>query len=184
MSDENLIWKEKGRKVILETRVFTVTERSSTGPDGQEGTYIVNEASDWVIVIPEHNDSFLMVRQWRHGEQHLSVEFPGGVIDEGEKPEQGAVRELKEETGAEAGTLIHLGSMNPNPALFSNRVHFFLARDLKFSGTQKLDRDEFVNYREIPIKEVMENMGSEDYHHALMAAALGFYMIFRGKEKS
>lgn len=176
MDDEKLLWHEEERRIIFRTPVFNVTERISRGPDGQKGTYIVNEAPDWVIVIPKHGENFLMVKQWRHGEKALSIEFPGGVIDKGESPEEGAARELKEETGAAAKSLIHLGTMNPNPALFSNKVHVFLAEDLEFSGKQNLDDDEFLKYKELPVKEVCSKMGSPEYPHALMMTALGMYL--------
>ncbi|MBQ9538096.1 MAG: NUDIX hydrolase [Treponema sp.] len=175
MADEKLVWKEEGRKVICKTPVLTVTERESTGPDGQKGRFIVNEAPDWVAVIPVVDDSFLMVRQWRHGEQGLSIEFPGGVIEPGEEPEAGARRELREETGAEAGKLTYLGRVNPNPALCSNHMYFYCAQNLTLTGQQNLDSDEFVNYMKISKKEVFEKMGGPDYPHALMAAALCLY---------
>ena len=172
----NLEWKELGRKEILKTAVFTVTERESQGPNGQCGKYIVNEARDWVCVIPVVGDKFLMVRQWRHGEGALSIEFPGGVIDYGENPEDGARRELLEETGAEAGKLIHLGTVNPNPALFANHFHIYCAKDLRFTGKQNLDSDELLNYMEMDKKEVIAKMGSKDFPHALMATALCLYL--------
>ncbi len=175
-NDKKLVWTEKSKKSILKTPVFTVTERFSEGPDGISGTYIVNEAHDWGIVIPVHNENFLMVKQWRHGEMALSIEFPGGVIEENESPEEGAERELFEETGAKAGKLTHLGTMNPNPALFANHIHVFLAEELVFSGNQNLDSDEFLNFMEIPQKEVIKKMGSPEYPHALMASALCLYL--------
>lgn len=176
MNSSDLVWSEKGRKEILKTRVFTVTERESVSPDGQSGIYVVNEAPDWVIVIPVEKENFLMVRQWRHGEQALSIEFPGGVIDAGESPEEAARRELKEETTANAGRLTKLGAMNPNPALFANHTHVFLAEDLEFSGSQHLDSDEYVKYLELPQREVIKNMGHGEYCHALMAAALALFL--------
>ena len=90
--DEKLKWKEGVPEPLLETVVCSVTKRHNVSFDGTEGDYIIMNAPDWVIVIPEKNDNFLMVKQWRHGEAALSVEFPGGVIDKGEAPEQAARR--------------------------------------------------------------------------------------------
>lgn len=178
MKDEDLIWTAKEKKIITKTPVFDLTSVHSVAPDGKtEGDYIVMDAPDWVIVIPETDDGkFLMVKQWRHGEKKVSIEFPGGVIDKGEKIEDGAKRELKEETGCIAKTLVHLGSMNPNPALMSNHVHIFLAKDLEFTGVQDLDTDEFVDYMKIDKTEVIKKMGSPDYCHAIMGSALGLYL--------
>lgn len=180
MSDKNLRWQQIEKKEIQKTVVMTMNEITSVSPDGEKGRYIVNDAPDWAIVIAEKDGNFLMVRQWRHGEKGISTEFPGGVIDEGETPEMAARRELKEETGFEAGTLTYLGKMNPNPALFRNHSHFFAATDLIPTGKQNLDDDEFVEYMQIPKDEVIRKMGSEEYPHALMAAALMKYMAASG----
>ena|SRR5574344_601935 len=181
--DRTLIWKEESRKVLLDTRVFTVTERTSRAPDGSTGEYIVNEAKDWAIVIPVEKASFLMVRQWRHGEQKLSTEFPGGVIEQGEDPGKAAERELKEETGCTAGKLTFLGKMNPNPALFANHVFIYCAEELSFSGKQQLDDDEYVHFMEIQQSEVFANMGKGEYCHALMGTALALYQQYVASKK-
>lgn len=174
--DEELMWTRLSKKEVCKTPVFTVTSRHNRSASGVEGDYIVNECPDWVIVIAEKDDSFLMVKQFRHGEERLSIEFPGGVIDAGETPEQAAARELLEETGATASSLVHLGSMNPNPALFANHFHVYLATGLTFSGKQELDHDELLDYLELPKKEVLKKMGSAEYPHALMCSAAALYM--------
>ena len=178
--DDKLKWTEGEPKELLKTVVCKVTSRHNTSYDGTEGDYIIMEAPDWVIVIPEKDDNFLMVKQWRHGESALSVEFPGGVIDKGEKPEQAARRELEEETGCRAGKLIKLGSVNPNPALFSNHVHFYLAQELSATGKQHLDEDEFINCMELSKEEVLNGMGTEAFPHAIMGMALSLYIKFNG----
>lgn len=175
-NDESLKWQQGQIKSLLNTCVFEVTSQHNTSSTNVEGDYIILNARDWVIVIAKKDENFLMVKQWRHGERKLSIEFPGGVIDKGEEPEAAAKRELEEETGYKAGKLTKLGSLNPNPALFSNHIHIFLAEDLVATGEQHLDNDEFVNYLEIPIKEVVENMGTEFFHHSLMGTALCLYL--------
>ena len=177
---KNLEWKKEGEKKLLETVVFTVNETTSISPNGETGHYVIMDAPDWVIVIPEIDGNFLMVKQWRHGNNTLSIEFPGGVINKGEKPEDAAKREMEEETGYKAGTLTYLGCANPNPALMKNRVHFFAAEDLQVLGKQNLDEDEFVEYMMIPCDEVYRKIGSEEYPHALMMSALLKYKLLKG----
>lgn len=174
--DKALIWTQEPAQTLLTTPVLTVTQVPATSADGLKGNYIVMDAKDWCIVIPDTGSSFLLVKQWRHGERALSIEFPGGVIETGEAPEKAAARELLEETGCKAGKLTKLGSFNPNPALMSNHVHVYLAEELEKTGAQNLDEDEYVSYFERDKKEVLRNMGSKEYPHALMSAALMLYI--------
>ncbi|GMO47891.1 MAG: NUDIX hydrolase [Termitinemataceae bacterium] len=179
-SDEKqLVWSEKSRKTLLKTRVFSVCETTATSPFGKSRNYSVIEAANWAIVVPEviNKDGkfFAMVKQWRHGAKNLSVEFPGGVIEDDETPAIGAARELREETGYCAGKLTELGCMSPNPAIMANNVYFFLAQDLVKDGDQKLDADEFVNVQLVDCNKVICGMGKPPYIHSLMASALCLY---------
>ena len=40
-----------------------------------------------------------MTEQYRHGTGKIALEFPAGIIDKGETPEEAAIRELQEECG-------------------------------------------------------------------------------------
>lgn len=182
INSNNLCWKQTDKKEILKTKVVTVTETTSISPEGDERNFVVMDAPDWVIVIPElyvnEEKSFLMVEQWRHGSNNLSIEFPGGVIDKGEKPEEAARRELLEETGHETEELIYLGNVSPNPAIMSNRIHFFCAKKLHNTQKLNLDEDEFLHYAIQSAKEVHSLMGKEPYTHGLMCAAFDMYNRF------
>jgi 8-oxo-dGTP pyrophosphatase MutT (NUDIX family) len=180
MEASHLIWTEVERKEVYHSRVVSVNDARCRSPQGEERTFTVIDSSDWVIVVPLiktiRGDCFLMVRQWRHGSGELSLEFPGGVIEKGEKPEEGAVRELAEESAYRAEKLLKLGTMSPNPAIMSNHVHFYYAEDLVPLSHQNLDEDEFVDAELIPAEEVLRDMGKPPYVHSLTAAALALYL--------
>ena len=180
LSDEDkLIWKKTETKDILSTRVMTVTETTSISPEGDTKHFVVMDAPDWVIVIPEiyinNIKNFIMVKQWRHGSNSISIEFPGGVIDKGESPLEAAKRELLEETGFLTDEMIFLGSISPNPAIMSNKVHFYCAKNMHNTHKLNLDDDEYVHYAFMKATDVFSHMGGEKFTHGLTCAACHMY---------
>jgi 8-oxo-dGTP pyrophosphatase MutT (NUDIX family) len=176
---ETLIWQEEGRKKIFDCRIFSVCESYCRSPENERRTFSVINAADWAIIVPvlesPEGRQFVMVRQWRHGSRELSLEFPGGVFEPGENAEEAAARELREETAYTPGKIQKIGEFSPNPAIMSNRVHFFLAENLTNTGSQELDEDEYVETVIVDAADVFNGMGKPPYIHALMASALVLY---------
>lgn len=59
-------------------------------------------AAEGVVIYPilrEDPEKIVMIRQYRYPVGDLIYELPAGLIDDGETPEEAAVREMKEETG-------------------------------------------------------------------------------------
>ncbi|QSH94246.1 NUDIX hydrolase [Treponema phagedenis] len=182
----DLCWAPQGSKEICETRVFTVKEIESLSPKNEKKTFVSIFAPEWVIVIPRIVDStgtayFLMVTQWRHGSAALSTEFPGGVVDKGETPEQAGLRELLEETGKEAVHIEPLGILYPNPAIMQNRSHVFLADCGEKTVAKHLDLDEFLESEAFPVHEILKKLGQPPFDHALMCSAMFLYLQKYGK---
>ena len=180
METSHLIWTEENRKEMFRSALMSLYHTEARSPLGETSAFTVMECPDWVIVVPvfinPKGRQFIMVHQWRHGSRELSVEFPGGILEEGEEPEAGAKRELEEETAYRAEKLVKLGSLRPNPAIMSNTVHFYLAEDLIPLPRQNLDEDEFVDVLFVDEKDVISNMGKAPYVHSLCTAALAFYL--------
>jgi 8-oxo-dGTP pyrophosphatase MutT (NUDIX family) len=180
MDNESLIWKEETRREVYRSRVLSVWDASSRSPRGDTHVFTIIDAADWAIIAPviitERGREFVMVRQWRHGSRELSLEFPGGVFEPGEAPLEAAARELREETAYAPGKIRKIGEFSPNPAIMTNRCHFFLAEDLRPLDKQDLDDDEYVEVELVPISEVFRGLGRPPYVHALMASAYSLYL--------
>jgi 8-oxo-dGTP pyrophosphatase MutT (NUDIX family) len=180
MEIHELAWREEESKIVFDSRIFSVRESLCRSPKNDIKTFTVMDAADWVIAMPlierAGEREFVMVRQWRHGSREMSLEFPGGVMERGETPFAAAGRELREETAYEAGKLRKLGEFRPNPALMANTVHIFLAEDLRHTGAQNLDEDEYLEVIPVKAGEVFRDMGRPPYVHALMGSALALYL--------
>lgn len=126
-------WEETQREELLDCRVFRVERSRATSPvDGSEHEFFRLRAPDWAQIVPvTRDDRIVLVRQFRHGSQDLALEIPSGQVDPGETAEAAAARECLEETGYRARNLHRLGDINPNPALFANRLHGYYALDVE-----------------------------------------------------
>jgi 8-oxo-dGTP pyrophosphatase MutT (NUDIX family) len=177
-------WRVLDRKQMLDCRVFTVNQQRARSPEGREGDFYVLDSADWAMVIPvqknaQGEEEIVMVRQYRHGLDDVTIEFPGGIVEPGEDPGKAVLRELEEETGRRAKKLTKLGEVSPNPAIMSNRFHVYLAEDLEDSGTQSLDPDEELRIQVISKAELLREYGLAPYNHALTLVSVAFWLKAR-----
>jgi 8-oxo-dGTP pyrophosphatase MutT (NUDIX family) len=185
-NDKSLKWKIIKSSTMYDARIFKLRSVLKEDSIGRRASFVSLDSPDWVTVIPElitqknneeNSKEFLVVRQYRHGTESMSMEFPAGLIDPGETPEEAAARELLEETGYRAAELTEIGKVSPNPAFMTNTTHTFLAKGLKKISKQDLDEHEMVDVYTISHKELSRQIGSDDYASAITVQAWYFYMI-------
>ena len=174
--DEALRWETTETRMILHHKIMDIIEKDEQAPDGLKGKYVAIQTRTWVIAIPVIDGRFVMVRQWRHGLNGITVEFPGGVQEDDETPENGAARELLEETGYRAGRVTVLGRCNPNPAIYGNTITFVLAEDLTATNMLHTDEDEFVEPVELPVQEAIERFGDGEFCNVFVGTGIALYM--------
>ena len=172
-------WPVVRTEVVADCRVFKVRRDVSHDPrDSGEHDFFVIEAPDWINVVPLTADGqVILIEQYRHGSKKVTLEIPGGMVDEHESPEETAVRELLEETGYRAGAIELLGSVRPNPAIQNNWLHSFVARDCVLAQAPQLDSLEQIDVRLVDLEEVSQLIAAGAINHALVIAA--FYYLFK-----
>ena len=142
-------------------------------PNGNHLDTIIFEFRSWgnVLAVTKENQAVL-IRQYRHGVQEVMWEIPGGVVDDGEDPLEGAKRELMEETGFGAGNIIEVGKVYPNPAIQQNSLYCYLATDVEQVGEQHLDEAEDIEVQLVPLDELIQMAQEGKFLHALHVAVL------------
>src|SRR6516225_4371402 len=98
-------------------------ERFRSRLSGRTHDYYVLYLADAVTVIAlTPDDRLVLVRQFRAGSVHDSLEPPGGLLEPGEDPCAAGARELLEETGYAGDPPRLIATLWPNPALLSMRI--------------------------------------------------------------
>ncbi|MBI4298219.1 MAG: NUDIX hydrolase [Chloroflexi bacterium] len=152
---------------ILNLRVDTV-ELPKGGKTKRE---IVEHGHSVVVVPVDKGGTVLLVSQFRKATESYLLEAPAGGVEEGESPEECALRELKEETGYTAGTIKHLGSFWIAPGFCTEYMHAYLATDLEPGETDQ-KADENIELARVPLAEVPQRIRSGELRDSKSIAAL------------
>jgi len=177
---KKLTWEKLSSRYIHKGPWATLRTDKCEMPNGHVvEDYYVLEYSNWVnaVAITEDN-KVLMVHQYRHAAEIVSLEIPGGVIDPGEKPEEAMRRELLEETGYQFDDIELLSVVYANPSTANNHTYCYLARGGKKVQEQHLDEQEDIVVEEFTLAEVKDLLLNNKIAQSLHCTGL-FYALMR-----
>jgi ADP-ribose pyrophosphatase len=182
-------WNYLYSKTVFRNRLVCVRQdKYHFLPNDIIKDFTVFELGDWVNIIPLTEDGHVVtIRQFRHGVRRETIEIPGGLISEDDSsPMEAAVREMEEETGYHSIDVVHIGTVEPNPALQTNRCYSFLAKNVYSRSPQLLDPTEAIRVELIQKEDIYRMIRETKITHGLVIAAFAHLLIFEaeGEHKS
>jgi ADP-ribose pyrophosphatase len=159
-------------ETLLQGRAFKIRRDHLKTPDGRDTKFEIIEHGGSVIIIPVDADGNIhFVRQYRHAAGVDLLELPAGTRDGDEPYEECAAREIREETGMEAGILKKVGEFYLAPGYSTEFMVVYLAKELKHNPLEA-DDDEFLEVEKISIQKAFEMAEQGEMPDAKSLAAL------------
>ena len=153
---ENLFEKTLTSEQVYKGKIVNIRLDSVELVNGKTSfREVVEHAGGVVILAVDDNNRAYMVRQFRYPIGRAMLEVPAGKLEKGEDPLEGAIRELREETGLTAEKLVYFGGTYPSPGFCDEQLHIYLALGLTH-GEACPDEDEFLNLEVIDLDELVQ----------------------------
>src|SRR4030042_5814906 len=137
----------RGRRLWIEKRTIRL-------PNGIEKEKVIVHPSNAVAILPVHGDRCILLKQYRYAVDQYIFEAPAGTMEEDEDPIETAQRELIEETGFVAKTIVPKGFIYTTPGYTDEKIFLFEARDLSPSEEFGKDEDELIEVISIPTSDL------------------------------
>jgi 8-oxo-dGTP pyrophosphatase MutT (NUDIX family) len=173
MSEYDNPWQTVTHKQVYDNPWIRVHEDDVINPSGGEGIYGVvhfkNLAIGIVPVDDQHNT--WLVGQYRYALNEYSWEIPMGGSPLEDDPMQGAIRELREETGITANTWQTIMKVHTSNSVTDETGYIYLATDLEIGDTEHEDTEQLIIKR-LPLTEVFEMVRKNEITDCMSAAAL------------
>jgi ADP-ribose pyrophosphatase len=148
---------------VHQGHVWHLATAEFVAPDGERFDRDIVRSPGAVGVLPlffdpEGSPSVLLVDQYRPPYERVVREIPAGMRDvDGEDTADVARRELIEEAGLRAGTVVHLGDIYPSPGMTDSVTSLFLATDCTPVDTDRHGPEErHMELVHLPLTEAIE----------------------------
>lgn len=145
-----------GSEVKLRSYLFEVVEQRLRLADGREieRTSVEHPGAVAIVAIDEQG-RWLLVEQYRYAVRKRLLEVPAGTLEAGETPAETAAREIREETGFAAGSLLRIGGAYAAPGFLTEYIHYFLATGLHADPLPQDDDEDIAPPLHLSYEEVL-----------------------------
>ena len=156
---KNAGWKFIESRTRFQNEIFRVREDEVDLVGGKRIQYAYAERPAAVVIVPVTSDGrMVLVKQYRYAVDDWCLEVPaGGTHDTGQTPlEEVARKELREEIGATARSLSHVGFFYTAPALSDEKCHVFLAEGVEISEERDHEATETIETEIVSVAKALD----------------------------
>jgi len=139
---------------IFRGRRLWIEKRAVRFPNNIEREKVIVHPSNAVAILPLNDDRCKLLKQYRYAIDQYIYEVPAGTMEPGEDPLKTAYRELIEETGFTATTIVQKGFIYTTPGYADEKIYLFEARNLSPSREYGKDDDEVIEVVDIATKDL------------------------------
>jgi 8-oxo-dGTP pyrophosphatase MutT (NUDIX family) len=167
-------WKLLNSEYLVDAPWLKVAKETCELPNGKviDDFYTLWQP-DWVLILARTAEGkWVMTEQYRHGTGKIALEFPAGIIDKGETPEQAALRELQEEVAfrGTADKVTYLGAYPVNPDRHRGKFHVVFIDGVEKAGTTHFDSTEDIESLLLSDEDLQKKMADGSFNHPLQIA--------------
>ena len=172
--------KTTKKNLIYDGKILQLYNDEILTPGGKVAyrEYVNHHGGASVLAVDDDNNIY-MVEQYRYAYKQLLLEIPAGKLEKGEDAKVCAIRELKEEIGAECKEIKQMALVYPTPGYTNEPLYIFVATGLTFGDT-KWDDDEYLNIKKIPFNKALEMVKSGEIKDGKSVVAILRYALFKG----
>lgn len=167
---------------VFEGKVLSLRVETVELPDKKYSKREIVEHNPSVAVVAvDEENNILLVRQYRKPVEKVLYEIPAGSLEISENPREGAIRELKEETGYLANNVEYIQEFYSTPGFCTEKMYIFFAEDIQESN-QELDEDEFIEIEKIPLEKALKMIDLGEIMDAKSIIGILMYQRLRGEK--
>jgi len=138
---------------------IALVEETMTLPNGKEITHTTISHPGAAVILPiDANGNIIVINQYRPSLKKWLLELPAGTLERGEPIEACAHRELEEETGYSAQSMISLGQVTPLAGFCDEIQYLFVAKLLSQTQRYQCDEDEIIEVISLPIEQLEQKI--------------------------
>ena len=173
-------WETIEQEIAYSCDGFDIIREEVELPDGERTDFDYLSEQESVVVLPFTPDGdVVVIDEWRHAVSRENRGLPAGTLEPDEDAENGVRRELREETGYDAGDIEYLTTVEPANGFSDAVFHYYVARDCERRGDQSLDADETITVSTVSYEALADAVRGGELRDGRSAFAVLYYELSR-----